>query len=281
MSARNFLVLGFSAVVLAAVAFGSPSPGAGRRDTSTRPGQFHPDHRSVELFAAMEAGELEVRFIARNSKQARVLIANKTDQPLNVRLPDVFAGVPVLTQFQPRPINNNQNNVPNNNQNNAANQAVGGGFNPFRGRGNGNGRGQNFFNVPAEQVRKLKVDCVCLEHGKPEPRAAIAYRLVPLETVTSDVSLAAMLSEFGGGRYDQRTAQAAAWYLMGDLDWEQLAGKTIKRANGARQPYFSQAELKHARAMVDRAENRKSPQTESTGRPRHGKSVSSREVRRN
>jgi hypothetical protein len=44
----------------------------------------------------------------------------------------------------------------------------------------------------------------------------------------------------------QRVAQAAAWALTGDMSWQQLAAKQIKRANGMREPYFHPMEIRAA-----------------------------------
>ncbi|MBM4000931.1 MAG: hypothetical protein FJ297_15570, partial [Planctomycetes bacterium] len=52
----------------------------------------------VDLFEGMESGELEVRFIPRDAREANVLFVNKTGQPVTIKLPDAFAGVPVLRQ---------------------------------------------------------------------------------------------------------------------------------------------------------------------------------------
>ena len=54
--------------------------------------------REVDLFQAMADDLIEVQFIPRNSKQAKLIVKNKADQPLSVRLPATFAGVPVLGQ---------------------------------------------------------------------------------------------------------------------------------------------------------------------------------------
>ena len=53
----------------------------------------------MELFAGIEQQQLEVQLIPRDASQCRLLISNKTDQPLSVKLPEAFAGVPVLAQF--------------------------------------------------------------------------------------------------------------------------------------------------------------------------------------
>jgi hypothetical protein len=64
----------------------------------TKPG-FDPKAESVELFAAMADGQLNVKLIPKDSKQGNLLIENKTDKPLTVQLPEAFVGVQVLQQF--------------------------------------------------------------------------------------------------------------------------------------------------------------------------------------
>ncbi len=53
---------------------------------------------TVDLFDGMKSGDLDVKFFLRNSREAQIVIKNNTDQPLNVQLPDAFAGVPILGQ---------------------------------------------------------------------------------------------------------------------------------------------------------------------------------------
>ena len=45
--------------------------------------------------------------------------------------------------------------------------------------------GGGFMNVKPEKVEKFKLTTVCLEHGKSEPRAAIPYKIVPIEQFTA------------------------------------------------------------------------------------------------
>jgi len=235
---------------------------AAERRPRPRAGQFNPDHETIEMFAGAEAGQLELKFIPRDDKEARLLIKNNTDQPLNVQLPEAFAGVPVLAQ---RGGNaglggGGRGNNNNNNNNNNANQGLGGGFGGgglggggggFGGGGGGFGGG--FFNVAPEQVANLKVNCVCLEHGKRDPRPAVPYEIVPLSEFRNDAKLYAMLSEFGSGRYDHQSAQAAAWHLADGMSWQELAAKEIKRVGGAAYPYFSPNQLQAAAAIVAEA----------------------------
>lgn len=250
-----------------------------------KPGEFNPANESVEMFAAIEAGQLDVKFIPQNSKQAQMFIENKTDKPLNVRLPDVFAGVPVQAQVLPFPGNRGPNGLNGQQQGPlGTNQAVGGamqnnggGFgqnnNFFNGGGGGNGNGLNgggngFFNVPSEKIGKVKVNCVCLEYGKDEPRAAIPYKVVRLDYVTSKPEVAAVLREFATGQYDQHVAQAAAWHAANDMTWEQLAGaKGELIAIGVNQPLFTSQELDSAKQLFAEAEKRMKKTEKPTASP--------------
>jgi hypothetical protein len=52
-----------------------------------------------EALAAQAAGLVEVRFIPNDSRSAQIIVTNRSDKPLSIRLPAVFAGVPVLAQM--------------------------------------------------------------------------------------------------------------------------------------------------------------------------------------
>ena len=80
------LAIGLPAVTLA----------KGGVSQSTKPAA---DHEEVELFAAMAAGDIEVELIPKDSTNCTVRFVNKTDKPVAVKLPNAFAGVPVLAQF--------------------------------------------------------------------------------------------------------------------------------------------------------------------------------------
>ncbi|MGB9619562.1 MAG: hypothetical protein ACPL7K_04030, partial [Armatimonadota bacterium] len=54
---------------------------------------------AVDLFAAMEQKLVEVKVIAKDSTECNIVIRNKSDKPLSIRMPETFAGVPVLPQF--------------------------------------------------------------------------------------------------------------------------------------------------------------------------------------
>lgn len=52
-----------------------------------------------DVLAAEAEGLVEVRFIANDSRSAQVLVTNRGDRPLTLRLPAAFAGIPVLAQM--------------------------------------------------------------------------------------------------------------------------------------------------------------------------------------
>lgn len=217
-------------------------------DRHARPakiGSYNPENTTVEMFEAIQSGDIEVRLIPKDSTQCNVLIKNKTDRPLNVKLPEAFAGVPALAQFGGGGLGGGDGGRGNRGggggNNNNSNQSMGGGMGGMGGGGMGGGMGM--FNVPPEKVGQLKVTTVCLEHGKDEPRAAIPYEIKPLESVTTKAGVRELCQSLGNGQLDQRAAQAAAWHLNNDMSWQELAAKQLHFANGASRPYFSPAEI--------------------------------------
>ena len=196
----------------------------------------------LELFEAVAAGQIKAELIGKSSKEANLLIKNNLDRPVAIRLPEAFAGVPVLAQ-----IGNNNNN----NNNNNANQGVGGGFGG--GGGGGGQQGGGFFNVPAEKQLKVEVAVVCLDHGKRDPNPRVKYTIQPIENYTSKPGVRELCAMLGRGEIDQRTAQAAAWHLNNDLTWQELASKVIKHLTGASEPYFYPAELERAHKAASAA----------------------------
>ena len=85
--------------VLTAVVF--VSHGAWAAPEATRIKSDAPE--TVEFFAAVAAGDVEAKLIPRDSRRATVWIENKTDQPLIIRMPVAFAGIPALAQMFPGP----------------------------------------------------------------------------------------------------------------------------------------------------------------------------------
>lgn len=211
---------------------------------------------TVEMFAAMQNGDIDVKLIPKDATEARVLIKNNTKQPLNVKLPDAFAGRPILAQGRAGGGGGGGSNS------GGGNQSMGGGMGGMGGGMMGGGGGMGMFSVPPEQLGQFKVPTVCLEHGKKDPRPQIAYEIVPLEEFTKDPAVKELLTAFGKEKLDQRATQAAAWHLANDMSWEELAGKRIEHLNGTSEPWFNgqeiQAGMHLAGTAVSTAEAEKS-----------------------
>ena len=203
------------------------------------------------LFDAIDGGRVDVQIIALSAKQANVLITNQSDKPLHLELPKTIAAVPVLGQF-------GQNQNFNQNQGGAGggNQGIGGAFDMRNGQGQGNqqgfqngqGFGRGFMRVAPGKVCKLKAKMVCLEHGKPDPKPKIAYRMIPLQTFIDDPIVTKVCEQLGTGQITQKVAQAVVWHQANKLSWAQLAEldqlKSMYRGNIK---FFSENELNDAK----------------------------------
>jgi len=189
---------------------------------------------TVEMFAAMQNGDIDVKLIPKDATEARILIKNNTKQPLNVKLPDAFAGRPILAQGRAGGGGGGANSG-------GGNQSMGGGMGGMGGGMMGGGMGM--MSVPPEQLGQFKVPTVCLEHGKKDPRPQVPYEIVPLDKVTKDPAVKELLIAFGKEKLDQRVTQAAAWHLANDMSWEELAGKRIEHLNGTSELWFNPREI--------------------------------------
>ena len=193
---------------------------------------------TVEMFEAIEKKQVEVQYIPKDATQANVLIKNKTDKPLKIQLPAAFAGVPVLAQF-------------------------GGGGMGMGGMGGGmGGGGGGLFNVAPGKVGKIKVQTLCLEHGKPDPNPRMKYKIVKIDSVVEKQEVIELCKLLGQGKLPQNTAQAAAWHMTDDMSWQELATKDrIRLRNGFTRKFFSPIELRYAvevvREVYSRAEKAK------------------------
>ncbi len=223
-----------------------------------------PEGELVEIFSAIEKGQIEVQLIPRDSTRANLLVKNKTDKPLNVVVPQAFAGVPVLAQIPNGLIGNNRIR---NNARLPQQLGVGPGRNNLLGpgmlnRGLPNIGGPNFgrpnmppgflFNVAPEKVGKLKLTGVCLEYGKPNPRPKFKYQVKPIRSVTDKPGVAELCAMLGRGEIGQREAQLAAWHLNNEISWQKLAGMRTKLSVGSR-PTYSLQELQAGKKAAQTA----------------------------
>jgi hypothetical protein len=225
-----------------------------------------PAAKRVELFEAIKAGDIAVKLIPKDAKEANVLIENKAKQPLEIKLPEAFAGVPVLAQIGGLGGGGLGGGNIGGGGGGGGNQGMGGGMGGggMMGGMGGGGMGMGgMFNVAPDKVGKIKVATVCLEHGKTDPNPRVAYEIRPIESFTQDQRVAEICRMLGRGEVTQNAAQAAAWHFTDGLTWEQLAAKDrVKLSNGYTEKYFSPQELAVAMRVTleasKRAENRKS-----------------------
>ena len=215
-----------------------------------------PDAREVELFTAIDAGELEAKLVPRDARHGNLLVTNKTDEPLTVKLPRSFVGVHVLKQFLPPPNQPNAFGIQNLSPTEPS-QALGIGF-------GGSGLGPlapvlnnlgGLFSVPAEKTVQIRITSVCLQYGKPDPAPHMDYRIEPVEDFTRDAALQEFLYDFGtaykpGKIVDYGAVQAAAWRLSNRMSWEALRGIPGDSPGGG---YFTRAQIDAARGWTDRA----------------------------
>ncbi len=221
-------------------------PSADAQSTTARKGRprklgvYDPSNETVDMFDAVKAGQIEVKLIPKDSTQGRVFVKNKTKKPLNVKLPEAFAATPVLAQMGMG-------------GGGGGGQGMGGGMGGGGMGGGGMGMGGGFFNVPAEKEGNFKVPCMCLEHGKPEPRAAMTYKVQPVESFTKKPGVAELCRALGFGKVSQRAAQVAAWHLNNDMSWDELVAKRIEHADGTSEPYFTREELEQGMSVASQA----------------------------
>jgi hypothetical protein len=226
-----------------------------------RLGKPDPKCETVELFSAIESGKIEARLIPRDAKHCRVLVENKTDQPLNVQFPAAFAGVPVMAQFlPPNPANGQQ--PP---QNSPQTQQIGGPFpnpqlNPLMNQGNQGNQGPMFnprgngpvFNVSPEKIGEMRLTTVCLDHGKPEPKAKIAYQLKPIDEVTDKPGVRELCCLMGRSDINHQSAQAAAWHLNNAKTWDELRDMKTSSLVPVT-PMFTREELEAGKKLSEEA----------------------------
>lgn len=209
------------------------------------------DHTApvVPLFEGMEQRQFDVKLVHRDEKSGQLFVTNTTDSVLTVEMPEAFVGVQVLHQFQLPPqgpaSGQNQNSLNQLGQALGAGQMTGGGTN-----NQSSSLPNGFFSVPAGATVRLPVASVCLEYGRPTPSPRMEYRIVPVETVTSDPVLKGVLTQLAQGRISQKPAQAAAWNLANGKSRAELASM-MARNTGLPVPLFSREDLRQTEALLN------------------------------
>ena len=202
----------------------------------------------------MQNGDLDVTIIAKNDHAGRVIIANKTGVPVNIKLPEAFAAVPVAAQFGGGGGGQGGGGFGGGGGQGGGQQSGGGGFG---GGGQGGGGGGGMFSIPPDETAKIPVALVCLDHGLKDPSSSKPYKLVPAESHIDKPAVIELLKAFGRGELNHGAAQAAAWNLNSDMSWDALAAKqtgTVRNIN--RSPYFSTEQIRAGMAYAQEATRR-------------------------
>jgi hypothetical protein len=220
---------------------------------------------TVDLFQAMDHGEIKVIIRNKDAADANLIIENKSDKPLAIRMPAAFSCVPVMRQGGAgAPGLGGGGGMGGGGfgggqggggfGGGGGNQGTGGGFGGGQGGGGFGGGGQGgggfggggqggggggFFNIPPGRVGKTSLKTFCLEEGKPDPRSRIEYRIQPLSDLNSDPKIFEMCRMLANDEIAQPVAQAAAWNVANGLSWHQLFVKNrIERMDGSYERYF-------------------------------------------
>ena len=274
---RSRVVLSLVAAALLTATL-SPSAMAERRPAE--------DALNLEMFAAMDAGQVDVKIIPQDATKANIIIKNLTDKPVHLQLPDAFASVPVLAQgFGGGGLGGGGGGgLGGGGGGGGGGQAGGGGMGGMGGGGGGmggGGMGGGMMRVAPEKMMKFSVKTVCLEHGKPDPNPKMPYKIIPIDQFTSKTDVHVLCESLGYNQVGQNTAQAVAWHLMDGLSWQKLAAKNrVESKYTGNESWFSLAELRAAQMVTSRVaqvaeERAKSDSSESSSSSSESSSAAS------
>ena len=242
----------FALGAVAVVCMSAILPAADRQKGNRANSRPHADE--VELFAGIEQGKLDVKLIPQDDMKCRLLITNKTDKPLSVKmpasfagvpvlpktktdkplsvkLPDSFAGLPVLAQMGlPMPPMKRDPFAPPQADPKAPQRVAG---------GPGPGLGHGLANIAPEAMRTLKLETVCLDYGHPRPRPELKYEILPVSAATDKAGVAEICEMLGRGEISHRAPQLAAWHFSNDIELG-IAGRTADQAGHRHHPGLHQ-----------------------------------------
>lgn len=192
-----------------------------------------PKPEPVDLFAAIEAKQVEAQIVPKDHTRSTVRIKNGTDRALAIRLPEAFLGEPVAGNWGIAGVRT---------------QAVGGGFEYASPGDRTEENGGPKVVVPPGKEVTLKAKTVCLDPGLPEPRPDVPYRLRPIEAHSQNVAVHELCKMLGRDGVKQTAAQAAAWHLDDHIPWPMLA-----MMRGRTGQMFSAADIRIGKKLAEEA----------------------------
>lgn len=239
----------------------------------------------VEMFAAMEAGEIKVELIPRDATRANIFVTNLRDEALAVQMPQAFAGVPVLAQF-----GGGGGGFGGGGQGGGGRgggqggqgggQGIGGGTGGGQGGGGqgggglggggggGGGLGGGVFNVPPGKRGRIQVSTVCLEFDKIDPRPSMKYEIKPITELSSDPVVAEICKMLANGEISQEVAQAAAWHKTDNKSWDELVNHDrVRLSNGYYEKFFTPEQVFWAQGVVAEGQQRAQAAIQAASQP--------------
>jgi hypothetical protein len=261
---RTFRNSRWFGLVVIAVSFALVGTLSAAKKRPLKNSAFDASAEQVDLFDASEKGLIDVTLIPKDSLGGNVFIENKTGKPLTVKVPKAVVGVQILKQFGagagvgagggPGAGGGGRNQGGQ-----GGGQQMGGGMGGMgmggMGGGGMGGMGGGMFSIPPERIVQVPFKSVCLEHGKPEPHASSTYRLVPVETFSSDPVLKEVLELYVASDMDPKAAQAAIWNVASKMSWQELASKRYRHIGGRLgETYFTPQQILIGQQLLTRAQ---------------------------
>jgi hypothetical protein len=188
-----------------------------------------PGTEAVEMFAAIDRGDLVVRLTPEKNQQARVTLENRTSRPLTVEVPPAFGARFILAAAgvagaAPQPL------------------GVGGG-----------GTGGGMFCIPPEKVGYFRAKTACLAESQPAPTPGMVYEICRLEELAPQSAVERLCAMLGDGQTDPAAVQAAVWHLNCNLSWRQLAAR-LRSVGGEHgtQRWFTSMQIEEGKRLCIR-----------------------------
>lgn len=261
------------------------------------------DPEVVEMFQAWDDRRIDIRYVALDASKGNLMIENLGTEAIVVRLPRAFgaravapgalpARPPVMRDFDAEPVlaqlgggplvGGQLGGQPGGGQGGGGAQNVGGnlqgggqgfggqglGGQGFGGQRFGAGQARGFMRIPPGKTLRRSATTVCLNHGKPDPRPALEYRVVRLDQTVADPVLIEICAHVGSSALDWASGQAAAWHRTDSIDWKTLKAMPAHRSRyRATRKRFTPHQIESAQAFVNAARMHRPPVALASGQP--------------
>jgi hypothetical protein len=237
-------MVAFLGCLLWAMSVQAEGPLADRAVVKSNPLHWQRRSAELELFKAIEAGQITVQAVPKDSQRVQVAITNTGHRPLSVRIPAAMALIADDTRTR----------------------GTSGASRPAFAVSGQVADAMVDFELPRPSVERLG-RLLELEAGETVleflpavrldtshwPGLGIRFRVAPAETIPSSRAISELLDQLAQSRCTPTVAQLAAWNLIGAQPWEELRRQTVVRGDGTIEPRFGPGEIQQARRLVTAA----------------------------